>query len=121
MIDVIRVIMRKLLFVSAVSMLLITGCASQQYRPLPSLPKFNTQQDRAYARACQHEHTLCDSGCQRMIGGMITASQRKQCLSECNQKLEQCTVYVLRAACNLPRELDKTREKRPYFGLSPKG
>jgi hypothetical protein len=63
--------------------MLITLCSCST-RPLPTMPKVNSQQARDCLRHCQREHRLCSSACQ----GMVLRESR--CLSQCNQKLEEC-------------------------------
>ena len=57
------------------------GCSA---KPLPSMPSVKSQQGRDCLRSCQREHRLCSSACQ----GMVLRESR--CLSQCNQKLEEC-------------------------------
>ena len=61
--------------------MVLWGCAA---RPLPSMPSVETQQGRDCVRTCQREHRLCTSVCQGML------LEESKCLSQCNQKLEEC-------------------------------
>jgi len=76
--------------VVALCISLVLGCATGSYAPLPKMPKYNTEKGRVCARRCHQEHTLATNACQGIFGGSISASQREQCLSEANQKLEEC-------------------------------
>jgi len=80
--------MRRLLIMAAF-VLAIVGCAGVQ-TPAPTMPNFKTENGKACARSCQATYAQCNQGCSLMVGGARTASQREQCLNNCNQTLREC-------------------------------
>ena len=76
----------KILVIAAILTLL--GCAPQT--PAPTMPKLTTAEGKACARSCQATYAQCNQACSQMVGGATTARQRNQCLTNCNQTLQDC-------------------------------
>lgn len=66
----------KFWFVSLFTLLLIcSGCASSP----PAMPNYQTAQEKACARDCQHDYNMCmnarDPGCNDVLGQCYKACQ----------------------------------------------
>jgi hypothetical protein len=77
---------KKMLILASFAIML--GCATQN--PVPKMPNFTTDESKSCARLCQSTYANCNMACSQMIGGARTASQREQCLNNCNQTLADC-------------------------------
>jgi len=66
-----------------------SSCVTTQTQ-VPVMPLFTTPEGKACARNCQSIYAQCNMACSQMIGGARTASQREQCLNNCNKTLEDC-------------------------------
>jgi len=60
------------------------GCASQA--AVPVMPQFTTEAGKECGRICQGTYSQCTGGC----GPIVSNSQRRQCLNNCNQILKDC-------------------------------
>jgi hypothetical protein len=64
------------------------GCATQT--SAPKMPEFTTEQSKDCARECQAAYAECVNACSQMVGGAVTARQRKKCFDNCSQILIDC-------------------------------
>lgn len=58
----------------------------------PTMPQITTDEGKACVRHCQSIYAECNGACSQMIGGARTASQREQCLNNCNTTLKDCYI-----------------------------
>ncbi len=63
------------------------GCATQS--SVPVMPKYETQVERACARACQDTYSKCNPVCSQFNDSFFFGKQ-KRCLDNCTQVLKDC-------------------------------
>jgi len=65
----------------------LLGCATQS--SVPVMPKYDTQPERACARACQDLYSRCNPVCSQFNDSLLFGKQ-KRCLDNCSQVLSDC-------------------------------
>jgi len=65
----------------------IWGCSQNR---VPDMPNSAIEKEKSCVVECRQIYFRCSKACDEMLGSAKTATQRQQCLKNCDEVLEDC-------------------------------